>query len=364
MLMSLVHFADDEVVRRLTPGVRPDFAVEALEIIATDAALMEMATIAERSETSSTSMYTLAGRIEQILERAAEARGVTKDELEEDLAPTTMLEEDGTLILDYGSRKLQVGFDERLEPFVRNESGARSRAVPPARKEDDPAKVEHAKTIWRDLKEDVTVIGARRIKALERAMTSGRMWTIERFRRVWLDHRLMKHVARGVVWTDGTTAFRVGEDGSLSNVDDGPYELSPTAKIGVAHPLRLTPDDRRKWCTLFEDYKIMQSFPQVGREYLAMDLVASRTPWPFPALKWSDLTRRLLERGFHQGPTKGSIYSYLRYLPAGGAMRIELTWDKGAAKDVTVVFLRGEEEVPAKELDRIAVADALYELQS
>jgi len=29
-------------------------------------------------------------------------------------------------------------------------------------------------------------------------MTTGRKWPVERFRRVWLEHQLMKHLARGV----------------------------------------------------------------------------------------------------------------------------------------------------------------------
>ena len=242
MLNSLVHFADDEIVRRLTPGMRVDYAVQVLEIIATDAALMEMATIAGRTE-STGSEWTLGGRIEKLLGAAAEARGVTKDELEEDLAPTSNLEEDGTLILDYGPRKLTVGFDESLNPYVKNDAGGRVRALAPARKDDDPIKAERAKTLWRDLKEDVTVIAQRRIVALERALGSNRVWTLERFRRVWLDHRLMKHLARGVIWTDGKVAFRVAEDGTLSNVADDAHELAPNAKIGVAHPLRIPKED-------------------------------------------------------------------------------------------------------------------------
>jgi hypothetical protein len=366
MLMSLVHFADDEVVRRLTPGVRPDWAVEVLEIIATDAALMEMATIAERTA-SQGHEWGLAARIERILEAAAEARGVTKDELEEDLAPTTHLEEDGSLVLDYGSRKLHVGFDERLEPYVKTESGGRSRAVPPKRKEDDEAKVEHAKTIWRDLKEDVSVIGARRIKALDRAMTSGRTWTVERFRRVWLDHRLMKHIARGVVWLqvrkDGSAAFRVAEDGSLSDVDDAPLALSADAKIGVAHPLRLPEGDVAKWCTLFEDYKIMQSFPQVGRQYVAVDDAATRMSWPYATLPVQDLVVRLTGRGFKRGAFVQGKYTYERALSRGGLLKLEFKSDKNVVGDAFLSFTRDGNEVPAKELDRIELGDAIFELQ-
>ena len=364
MLMSFVHFADDEVVRRMTPGVRPDFAVEVLELISTDAALMEMATIAGRTD-SQGGEWTLAGRIEKILERTADARGVTKDELEEDLAPTTMLDEDGSLTLDYGSRQLRVGFDERLEPYVRTESGGRSRAVPPMRKDDDKDKVERAKGLWRDLKEDVTVIAARRIKALERAMTNERTWTVERFRQVWIEHRLMKHLARGVVWTDGQTAFRVSEDGSLSNVDDAPFTLLEGAKIGVAHPLKLAKGDRDKWCRLFEDYELMQAFPQVGREYPVIDETATQMAWPYAQkMGTGDIHRVFGARGYQQGPSNQGRYCQRRVLSNGGVVSVEYKWGRGELTDFSIAFLRNGKPAPAKELPPIELADAIYELQS
>ncbi len=363
MLNSLVHFADDEVVRRLTPGVRVDFAVHVLEVIGTDAALMELATIAGRTQ-SQGNEWTLGGRIEKLLDAAAEARGLTKDELEEDLAPTTMLDEAGMLVLDYGSRKIHVGFDESLEPYVKNEAGNRSRAVPPMRKDDDPAAVEHAKTIWRDLKEDVVVIAARRIKALERAMSIDRRWTRERFDRVWVEHRLMKHMARGVIWTDGKTAFRLAEDGSFSNVDDAPHALAPDAKVGVAHPLKMSKDEIQRWCTILEDYKIVQPFSQVGRRYLDLVPTATRMSWPYGPITIGDLTTRLSLRGFSRGPWAQGKYNYLRSLGPTGHVHVEFKNDKSNASEIEILFMRDGTESPASTFDATALADAIYELQS
>ncbi len=195
MLVSLVHFADDEVARRLTPGLRDDDAVDVLEHLDSDAALTELATIAGRTTDAK-----LGARIELILDRAASLRGLDKDELEEELAPVKRVEADGTVSLDFGPRKLRVGFDEHLQPFVRNDAGERVRALAPPRAGDDPERAEKAKAIWRDLKEDVAVLAARRIAGLRRAMINGRQWTASRFQRVWIDNALMKHVAHGVVW--------------------------------------------------------------------------------------------------------------------------------------------------------------------
>jgi hypothetical protein len=364
MLEALVHFADDEVVRRLTPGVRVDFAVQVLEVIATDAALMEMATIAGRTS-SQGNEWTLGGKIEKILAGAAEARGVSKDELEEDLAPTADLDEDGALSLDYGARRVKVGFDESLVPYVKNEGGARGRALAPARKDDDPEKADRAKAIWRDLKEDVGVIAQRRIKAVERAMTTGRTWTFERFERVWLDHSLMKHMARGVVWRDEQkgVAFRVCEDGSLANVNDEAHDLSETAKIGVAHPLKMPAGDADKWRTTFEDYKIVQPFAQLGRTYVAVAGDATRMAWPFASITVTDLVQRLTRKSFQRGPYVQGKYTYQRPLARGGQLHVEFKNNKAAADELMLAFRADDKDVPAAQLDSIELADAIYDLQ-
>jgi hypothetical protein len=364
MLQSLVHFADDEVVRRLTPGVRVDFAVQVLEVIATDAALMEMATIAGRTS-SQGSEWTLGGKIEKILANAAEARGVSKDELEEDLAPTADLDEEGALSLDYGARRVKVGFDESLVPYVKNEGGARGRALAPARKDDDLDKAEKAKAIWRDLKEDVQVIAQRRIKALERAMITGRTWTFERFERVWLDHSLMKHMARGVVWRDVEkgVAFRVCEDGSLANVNDEAHDLESNAKIGVAHPLKMPAGDADKWRTTLEDYKIVQPFAQLGRNYVPVSSDATRMAWPFASVTVSDLVQRLTLKSFQRGPYIQGKYTYQRPLPRGGNLYVEFKNNKAAADELMLAFREGDKEIPASQLDSIELADAIYDLQ-
>ncbi len=364
MLQSLVHFADDEVVRRLTPGVRVDFAVQVLEVIATDAALMEMATIAGRTS-SQGSEWTLGGKIEKILANAAEARGVSKDELEEDLAPTADLDEDGALSLDFGPRRVKVGFDESLVPYVKNDGGTRGRALAPARKDDDPEKAERAKAIWRDLKEDVGVIAQRRIKAVERAMTTSRTWTFERFSRVWLEHGLMKHMARGVVWRDEQkgVAFRVCEDGSLANVNDEAHALSETAKIGVAHPLKMPAGDADKWRTTFEDYKIVQPFAQLGRNYVAVAGDTTRMAWPFASIAVSDLVQRLTQKSFQRGPYVQGKYTYQRPLPRGGQLHVEFKNNKAAADELMLAFRADDKDVPASQLDSIELADAIYDLQ-
>jgi hypothetical protein len=342
MVMSLVHFADDEVVRRMTPGIRQDLAIDVLEHIDTEIALMELLTVLGRA-IQSDDKVTLA-RIETILDDAAAMRGLDKDELEEELAPVKAVENDGTVSLDFGPRKLRVGFDEHLEPYVKGEDGGRARALPPTRDSDDPERAEKAKALWRDLKEDVAILAARRIAGLKRAMTSGRTWTASRFRRVWIDNGLMKHIARGVVWSDGTTAFRVAEDGSLTTSNDVAFSVASNALVRVLHPLRAAKDEIDRWRTVFADYKILQPFPQLERVPFAPGAAL-----PFVVRDTNEFATRAIERGFTRQWAHGK-YQLRRELTIG-AMAIEIDGD-----DVRIVMEGGP--------DLVEVADAIDDLQA
>ena len=354
MLMSLVHFADDEVVRRLTPGVRDDDAVDVLERIDSDAALTELATIAGRSTDAK-----LGARIELILDRAASLRGLDKDELEEELAPVKAVEADGTVSLDFGPRKLRVGFDEHLQPFVLNESGERVRALPPPRAGDDPLRAEKAKALWRDLKEDVAVLAARRIAGLRRAMITGRKWTASRFQRVWIDNALMKHVARGVVWTNGTTPFRVAEDGSLSDARDETFTLHHDATVRVLHPLRARREDVERFRAIFADYRIVQPFLQLDRTPIerANERDGERSPAPLAGAKIDDLTARLLERGFTRFTFTRGRYGFRRELAIRGAIGIEFDGADGRVHKPEIVFV-------GDDLDLIEISDIVDDVQA
>ena len=354
MLMSLVHFADDEVVRRLTPGIRDGDAVDVLERVDSDAALTELATIAGRSTDAK-----LAARVELILDRAASLRGLDKDELEEELAPVKRVEADGTVSLDFGPRKLRVGFDEHLQPFVLNDAGERVRALAPPRPGDDPERAEKAKALWRDLKEDVAVLAARRIAGLRRAMINGRTWSASRFQRVWIDNALMKHVARGVVWTDGATPFRVAEDGSLSGGRDETFVLSHDANVRVLHPLRARREDIERFRAIFTDYKIVQPFLQLDRAPIERGELgkAERAPAPLSGAKIDDLTARLLERGFTRFTFTRGRWGFRRELAVRGAIGIEFDVADGRVHEPEIVFV-------GNELDLIEISDIVDDVQA
>src|SRR5690606_16082762 len=92
MLDGLIHFADDEVVRRTTPAMRSDAVGEVLQIIATDAAAMVLVTIAGRAASGNKGYSWASSVVDQRLRRIAAERGVTGEELEDSILPVREIE--------------------------------------------------------------------------------------------------------------------------------------------------------------------------------------------------------------------------------------------------------------------------------
>ena len=274
MFDALVHLADDEIVRRTTPAIKSPRVLEVLAQIGSDAAIMELATIAARAASGRKSVYfSSASAGEQQLEAVASSKGWTIDELDERVTPTLGTDAMGGLDLDYGPRKVRVGFDESLSPHFQVD-GERVRMMSPKRKTDDADRVKEARALWSDLAEDVSVLADRRIRAMERAMVNGRRWDANTFRSTWIEHPLMIHLARDVVWiargAGGPRPFRVAEDKTFADQNDDAFDLADAESIEIAHPLILGPGSIARFSQLFADYRLIQPFPQLAREVVSL----------------------------------------------------------------------------------------------
>ncbi|GGV10049.1 hypothetical protein GCM10010182_32280 [Actinomadura cremea] len=197
------------------------------------------------------------------LDRIAEERGYTTEQLADRLVPPLGLDADGTMTLDYGPRRFTVGFDEQLKPYVTDEKGKRRKTLPKPGAKDDPELAPAAHKRFGDLKKEARTVAAEQIKRLEQAMVTGRSWTPEEFRTIFADHPLLRHVVRRLVWSAGSTSFRVAEDGTYADVHDNAFVLPDDARVSLPHPLRLPNTDA--WTEVFADYEILQPFEQLAR---------------------------------------------------------------------------------------------------
>ena len=261
---------------------RAMLGLEVLGAMGTDLAL----SLVGRVSRSSQRQY-MKDRALAILAEIAASRGLTADELEDRTAPDLGLDEAGSLTLDFGPRVFHVGFDEHLAPFVRTAEGERLDSFPRANKNDEAPKAKAASEAWKALKAEAEKVSADQISRLERMMGDERRVAPEIFVSAFLNHPLVGHLARRLVWGAYDAAgalvstFRVAEDRSLATSEDRTYTLATgegAPHIGVVHPLALDEAQKAEWGGQLSSYEILQPFPQMGREIepLALAMVPAR----------------------------------------------------------------------------------------
>jgi predicted DNA-binding WGR domain protein len=273
---ALAHLGDDECARKLAllirawPGegahARAVAGLDVLAAIGSDVALMHLNGIAQKVKFKGLQEKARA-KIEQI----AQVRGFTSEELADRLVPDLGLDERGTLALDFGPRQFSVGFDETLKPFVRDASGAPLRDLPKPLKSDDAVLSEEAVSRWKALKKDARTLASQQIARLELAMAQRRRWSAIEFRRFFVEHPLLRHLVRRLLWArfeqgQPVQCLRVAEDLSYADANDDLLMLAEDAEIGLVHALELAPDAAAAFGQIFADYEILQPFAQLGRD--------------------------------------------------------------------------------------------------
>ena len=273
---ALAHIGDDECARRLakllrvwpTEGAssRAATGLDVLAAMGSDVALMQLNGIAQKVKSKPLQLKAQAK-----LEQLADMRGLSSDELADRLVPELGLDDNGTLLLDFGPRQFSVGFDEHLKPQVRDATGALLKDLPSPLKSDDAALAEAAVARWKALKKDARTLAGQQLMRLELAMAQRRRWSASEFRQCFVEHPLMRHLTRRLLWAefvDGQLArsLRVAEDLSYADASDDLLNLPDTAEIGLVHAFELPAADAAAFGQIFADYEILQPFAQLGRE--------------------------------------------------------------------------------------------------
>lgn len=268
-LTALGPFGDDEAARRLAPLIhawpgenghpKAVRGVDALVRMGSETALMQLDAIARKAKFGA-----LQEHAEWKMGEVADGLGLTGEQLADRLVPSFGLDTDGGMTLDYGPRRFRVGFDEALKPYVTDADGRRLKALPKPGAKDDSALAPAAYRAFGELKKDVRTIAGDQVKRLERAMVSGRTWTLEEFGDLFVRHPLVWHIARRLVWTCDGVPFRLAEDRTFADLADETLTPGPDAVIALSHPVVLGPTVGA-WSQVFLDYELTQPFAQLAR---------------------------------------------------------------------------------------------------
>jgi predicted DNA-binding WGR domain protein len=393
-LNALGHLGDDACARKLAPLIREwpgqtahARAVAGLDVLAaigSDVALMHLHGIAQKVKFKG-----LQERAREKMQELAVRRGLTAEELADRLVPDLGLEDDGSMTLDFGPRSFRVGFDEYLRPYVKDAEGKKLPDLPKPGKSDDAGKGQEATERWKVLKKDAKTLAGQQIFRLEMAMCSRRRFDVEVFRQFFVEHPLVQHLVRRVVWgayddkNRLLSTFRVSEDHTFADANDDAYRFPEGARVGVVHAYELKDAVAAAWGQLFGDYEILQPWQQLGREVYR----PTRGERAAKVLtRWTDVTvpvgkvLGLEQRGWRRGPagTGGVATWYFKPLPPEHEIRLELEpgIDAGGALgsdeqtlgEVTITERAGDWQsvgiMTFGELDPVAFSELVRDLEA
>ncbi|WP_330178902.1 DUF4132 domain-containing protein [Nocardia sp. NBC_01503] len=212
-------------------------------------------------------------RADEIIRELARDLGITPVEFADRAVPDLGLSARGTRTVDYGSRRFLIDLDEQLKPVVREENGEIGASLPKPGKGDDPSALS-AYAEYGSFKKALQAAIADQSTRLESAMVAQRRWTVASQRRLFIEHPLLRQLARRLVWASFDTVgavtgtFRIDMDGTLADLADDLLELPDEVQVGIAHPLHLG-GALVAWAGVFADYGIAQPFAQLDRPSFA-----------------------------------------------------------------------------------------------
>jgi len=296
-----------------------------------------------------------------VLERLAEERGISMEQLAEQAIPDLGLDENGRLRLDFGPRQFEVRLNLELTPLVSTADGKTMRTLPRPGRKDDPVAAGKAVAEFREFKKQLTAVIRSQTDRLEIAMSTCRRWTQDEFRTVFLEHPVMRLAAQNLIWTahdvdERTVLFRVGDDLGLLDVHEEPVALPVGAVIGLAHPLEMS----NEWTSHCIDYHMTPLVEQVGRSSYA------EVP-EFPGNHvWGEALFGLGARGWKlHGDDRAGVDGLRRGLKGGHLdLRISTAfWSLGGSPPADPVRLLKAEIIGERsKMDPVELSEAIRDL--
>jgi hypothetical protein len=324
-MIALGLLGSDDAAIPLTPMIRAwpgesqhpraVLGLECLRAIGSDAALMQLNSIAQKVPFKG-----LKACATGMMEAIARDRRLTRAELEDRIVPDCDLDERGGRVFDFGPRQFRFALNSELKPMVRDEAGTLRDDLPRPGAKDDPTGAAAAVAEWKQLKTQVRAVARVQAERLEQAMITGRKWSPKDFEALLVRHPLMTHLVKLLLWGGYdeagklVTTFRVTEEGDYADVHETSSRLDGLARVGLVHPLHLSDEQRSAWGELFADYQLIPPFPQLGRtvhrlereEQTAKELVRNKGI-KVPAITLAGILQR---QGWTRGlPADGGMYS-------------------------------------------------------
>lgn len=240
-----------------------EYLVNALFANGQPAAIQLLLSISRRFK-----MATVQAKALEFVERLAEARGWTPDELADRTIPTAGFSDDRLLHLDFGQREFIGRINAKSGIELSDAGGKVIKALPSPRSDDDEELVAAAKKQLTASRKELKAVLDLQSSRLYEAMCAQRDWSADDWQEFLADHPLVSRLVARLIWVEGVgdlrRIFRPSEDGELIGADDEPIELAPAARISLAHRVLLSEQEVADWQAHLADYEVAVLFDQLS----------------------------------------------------------------------------------------------------
>ena len=286
--------------------------IQMLSWIEDASAIQLLLSVANRFRTRS-----IQKEAENAVNAIAQRKGWSRDELADRTIPTTGLDENGILQLDYGNRQFSAQLDSDFKWVLTNEAGKTIKSLPAARKDDDAEQVKATKKQFSNAKKQLKQMLKLQKERLYEAMCTQRSWRFCDWEMFLQQHPIMGRYCQSLVWVASETApseytsanpsipddapaiesaardtperdtperdasgrdrrdrvepadsqklLRPLEDGSLTDAEDNEVSIAADARIQLAHVSIVSPEIAAAWTAHFADYEVVPLFDQLSQ---------------------------------------------------------------------------------------------------
>ncbi|PXY99018.1 DUF4132 domain-containing protein [Gilliamella apicola] len=269
-------------------------------------------------------MASIQEKARYLVESIAERTGWTIEELTDRTISTAGLDDNGLLILDYGERTFIASLDEQFKWQLKNADGEKMKALPEARKNENPELVKEAKKQFSNSKKELSQLLTMQISRFYEAMCAERQWRVEDWQKYLQPHPIVGRLIQRLVWLELdnngqiVNSFRPTEDGSLITNQDDEILLDENNYITLAHSALLASDDIAQWQAHLKDYKVNPLFEQFGALLPDMSkfkygIIDDRLGWLTDSFTLRSILTKL-GYGRDDIEFRGCFYGYHKYI--------------------------------------------------
>lgn len=311
---------------------------EALQVVVATATRFKQRTVRDLAET--------------LVERIAEERGWTADELADRSIPSGGLEEGGLLDLPMGEdeKPYQARLDSGLVLHLHNPDGKIVKSLPAGTDENS----KESKALLTNAKKVLKEVVEKQSGRLYEAMLTGREWTLPAWQADLRSHPIVGRLTERAIWrgldAEGQplVTFRPTAEGDLMSASGDDADLAGVERIDLAHSTALAPEDLAAWTEHLADFEVTPLFAQIGRPVLTSgpdqadaDSITDREGWVLDNLKLRGLATKL---GYDQGDAGdgGSVSSYDKRIDGLGyraSIEFSGTWFGADSHPVALIAL-------------------------